>query len=220
MLPCLAQFGGLEKVFLGCAVLGVVLLVVRLILQFIGGDSGVHHDLGGPVDIHTDFGSGPVHDVSGNIHDAGGNVHDPGAHSSEAYLSFKILSFQGLTAFFMMFGLVGLAMMRQTEQGAIPSLLAAVVAGLGTVWVIGLIFREAGTLQSSGNIDLRNAVGLVGETYLTIPPGDIGKVRVTIQERLRIYDAVAIDKAEIKTGQRIRVVDVTPQDMLIVERTE
>jgi membrane-bound ClpP family serine protease len=110
--------------------------------------------------------------------------------------------------------------MKQTEQGAIPSLLAATAAGMGTVWVIGLIFREAGTLQSSGNIDLRNAIGHGGEIYLTIPPADIGKVKITVQERLRIYDAVSIDKAEIKTGQRIRVVDVTPQDVLVVEKAE
>jgi hypothetical protein len=216
MIPCLAQFGGLEKMFVGCAIIGGVLFVVRLILQFVGGESGLHHDFGGGVDIHTDFGAG--HDVSGPAHDVSDPGSDPGLHSSESYLSFKVLSFQGLTAFFMMFGLVGLAMMNQTEQGAIRSLAAALAAGLGTVWVIGLIFREAGSLQCCGNINLKNAIGLEGEIYLTIPPGDIGKVRVTIQERMRIYDAVAADKTEIKTGQRIRILDVTPQDTLVVEK--
>jgi hypothetical protein len=218
MVPCLAQFGGMDKLFIGCAVVGGVLFVVRLILQFMGADHSVGHDIGGGVDIHTDFGSG--HDVSGPAHGVSGNPHDAGMQSGESYLSFKILSFQGLTAFFMMFGLVGLAMMKQTEQGALLSLSAATMAGLGTVWVIGLIFREAGTLQCCGNINLKNAIGLEGETYLTIPPDDIGKVRITIQERMRIYDAVAVDKTEIKTGHRIRIVDVTPQDTLVVERIE
>ncbi len=220
MLPCLAQFGGLEKLFLVCAVIGGVLFVVRLILQFIGADHSIGHDIGGGVDIHTDFGGGGGHHGGSPVHDGSGPAQDPGIHSGEAYLSFKILSFQGLTAFFMMFGLVGLAMMKQTEQGALPSLFLATLAGLGTVWIISLIFREAGALQCCGNINLRNAVGLEGEIYLTIPPADIGKVRLTIQERLRIYDAVAADKTEIKTGQRIRIVDVTPEDMLIVERIE
>jgi hypothetical protein len=218
MIPCLAELGGLEKLFLGCAIVGGILFVARLILQFIGADHGLGDDIGGGIDIHTDFGGGGGHDMAGPAHDVGTPGHDVGHHSSEAYLSFKILSFQGLTAFFMMFGLVGLAMSK-TEQGSIPALLAASVAGLGTVWVIGLIFHEAGTLQCCGNINLRNAIGLEGETYLTIPPGDIGKVRVTVQERLRIYDAVATDKTEIKTGQRIRIVDVTPEDTLVVEKT-
>ncbi len=220
MVPCLAQFGGMEKLFVGCAIVGGVLFVVRLILQFVGADHGIGHDVGGGVDFHADLGGGAGHDLSGPAHDGSGPVPDPGIHSGESYLSFKILSFQGLTAFFMMFGLVGMAMMRQTGQGALLSLSAATAAGLATVWVIGLIFREAGTLQCCGNIDLRNAIGLEGETYLTIPADDIGKVRVTIQERMRIYDAVAADKAEIKTGHRIRIVDVTPQDTLVVEKIE
>ena len=211
MVPCLAQFGGIEKLFIGCAVIGGVLFVVRLILQFMGADHGMGDDIGGGVDVHTDFGGG---------HDVSGNPHDPGLHSGESYLSFKILSFQGLTAFFMMFGLVGLAMMNQTEQGAIRSLLAATVAGMGTVWVISVIFRQAGALQCCGNINLKNAIGLEGEIYLTIPAGDVGKVRLTVQERLRIYDAVAVDKTEIKTGQRIRITDVTPQDTLVVEKIQ
>ena len=138
------------------------------------------------------------------------DVHD-------TYLSFKILSFQGLTAFFMMFGLVGLAMMRETRQGPAAAVVAASLAGFGTVWLIGAIFRKAGALQASGNINLRNAIGQQGEVYLTIPSAGTGKARVTVQERLRIYDAVSTGNDVIRTGQRVRVVDVTPQDVLVVE---
>jgi hypothetical protein len=199
------EFSGIEKLYLVCAVIGGILFVVRLILQFMGGDSGDH-----------DVGAADVGDVDVD----GGFGEDAGADFDDAYLSFKILSFQGLTAFFMMFGLVGLAMMRQTHQSAVTSLLAASVAGLGTVWIIGLIFRKAGSLQASGNIDLANAIGQEGEIYLTIPGSGTGKVKVTVQERLRIYEAISKDKTEIKTGQRVRVVEVTSQGVLIVERIE
>ena len=203
MVAFLEQFEGLEKFFLVCAVAGGVLFVVRLVLQFLGGDTGAHHDMGAPVDM------------------GGGDIHgDTVADSSDAYLSFKILSFQGLTAFFMMFGLVGLAMMRQTQGREILSLAVAVAAGLATVWLIGLIFRKAGGLQSSGNIDMKNAVGQQGEVYLGIPAAGIGKARITVQDRLRIYDAVSKNKTEIKTGQRVRVLEVTPQDVLVVERID
>jgi hypothetical protein len=206
MVASLEQFTGLEKLFLVCAVAGGILFVIRLVLQFLGGDSSGHQDMGSPVDmVHTDVGTGHACD---------------GTSGHDAYLSFKLLSFQGLTAFFMMFGLVGLAMMRQSGQGPVLSLAAATGAGLGTVWIIGLMFRKAGSLQSSGNIDMHNAVGQEGEVYLTIPPAGIGKARVTIQERLRIYDAISKDKTEIKTGQRIRVAEVTPQDVLVVQKIQ
>jgi len=200
-----SQLSGIEKLYLVCAVFGGILFVVRLILQFVGGDGGGDSDVG-DVDL------GDV-DVDGGFEDAGGGMDD-------AYLSFKVLSFQGLTAFFMMFGLVGLAMMRQTDKDTAKSLLAAMAAGLGTVWIIGLIFRKAGSLQASGNINLRNAVGQEGEVYLTIPNAGTGKAKVTVQQRLRIYEAISKDKTEIKTGQRVRIVEVTPQDVLVVEKIE
>jgi len=203
MIAFLEQFEGLEKLFMVCAVAGGVLFAVRLVLQFLGGDTGGHHDISSPVDV------------------GGTDIHgDTAADGSDAYLSFKLLSFQGLTAFFMMFGLVGLAMMRQTDGQEILSLVVALAAGLVTVWFIGLIFRKAGGLQSSGNIDVRNAIGHEGEVYLSIPGAGIGKTKITIQDRLRIYEAVSKDKTEIKTGQRVRVVEVTPQDVLVVEKIE
>jgi hypothetical protein len=201
-----SEFGTMEKLYLVCAVIGGILFVVRLVLQFVGGDGGGDYDAGG-----GDMGGG---DVDGGLaEDVGGDIDD-------AYLSFKILSFQGLTAFFMMFGLVGLAMSRQTAHNATTCMVVALGAGFGTVWIIGLIFRKAAALQASGNIDLRNAIGQEGEIYLTIPNAGTGKARVTVQDRLRIYNAISKDKTEIKTGQRVRVVEVTPQDVLVVEKVE
>jgi hypothetical protein len=202
MMALLEQFAGLEKVFFACAVAGTLLFAVRLLLQFLGSGA-IHHDVGSAVDVaHTDVSTTDTGDGSG---------HD-------TYLSFKLLSFQGLTAFFMMFGWVGLAMMRQSGQGPLASVAAAMVAGLVTVWIISWMFHKAGSLQTSGNIDVRNAVGHEAEIYLTIPAAGIGKAQVTIQERLRIYNAVSRDQSEIKTGQRVRVTEVTPQDVLVVER--
>jgi membrane protein implicated in regulation of membrane protease activity len=215
MVALSIQFSGIETLFLVCAIIGGVLFVVRLALQFIGGDSGGHHDIGGISDV-SDVGDIDIHgaDVHGDFAgDADLDVHD-------TYLSFKILSFQGLTAFFMMFGLVGLAMMRSTDQGPTAALIAASLAGFGTVWVIGAIFRKAGALQASGNINLRNAIGQEGEVYLTIHSAGTGKAKVTVQERLRIYDAVSTGSDEICTGQRVRVVDVTPQEVLVVEKIQ
>ena len=205
-----SEFSTMEKLYLVCAIIGGILFVVRLVLQFVGGDSGSDYDAAaadaGGIDVHGDF------DGHVGSH-AGGDMHD-------AYLSFKILSFQGLTAFFMMFGLVGLAMARQTDRDPTTCMVVALGAGFGTVWIIGLIFRKAGSLQASGNIDLRNAIGQEGEIYLTIPSAGTGKAQVTVQERLGIYNAVTNDKTEIKTGQRVRVVEVTPQDVLVVEKIE
>ena len=48
----------------------------------------------------------------------------------------------------------------------------------------------------------------------------VGAIQVPIQDRLRTYEAVSRDRVEIPTGQRVKVIDVTPQDVLVVERIE
>ena len=183
---------GLDVIFMACAALGGVLFLVQLVIQFAG------------------------HDASADVgpHDPAMLTHDGGAADS----SFKLLSFQGLTAFFMMFGLVGLAMYRQSGAGALWSLVAGLAAGLAAVWVIGKLFSSMRKLQSSGTMDLHKAIGQPGEIYLTIPAGGTGKVQVTVQNRLSVFDAVSRDGAEIKTGVAVKVADLRGANVMVVEK--
>jgi len=180
----------IQKFFLFCAILGGVIFIIRMIFMIAG--------LGG-------------HD----IHDGG--FDHANAHDADA--SFKLLSLQGLTGFFMMFGLVGLGL---SEQPWIPDFLAAaigVVAGLCTVWVIGKVFATMTRLQSDGTLRLSDAIGQQGKVYLTIPAGGTGQVQVAFQGRLMIYDAISSDKEAIKTGEQVVVIDITGGNVLVVEKT-
>ena len=178
----------LDHLFMGCAALGGLLFLVQMILQFLGHDA-------------SDNGMSVHHDVSGT-----------------ADVSFKLLSFQGLTAFFMMFGLVGLAMLRQS--GAAPLLATGVAAGAGllAVWSIGRLLSGLRRLQSSGTLEIRNALGQEGEVYLTIPPGGTGQVRVRVQNQLRTLDAASSATDPVRTGERVRVVSVGVSGVLMVEK--
>lgn len=144
-------------------------------------------------------------------------AEDAGTGGNGAQASFRILSFQGLSAFTTMFGLVGLALSRQQGFPATPAILGGFVAGVATVWVIGRVFIGIGKLESDGTIRLARAVGVVGTVDLTVPPGGVGKVRIIIQDRLRVYDAVSMHTTPLPTGRRVRVIDVTPENSLVVE---
>ncbi len=97
----------IEKVFLISAILGGAIFVVRLILFFIGmGHHGVDADTGFDADV------GHMGEVGHDVGDAHGDLH---GHADETESSFKFISLQGITAFFMMFGLVGLALSRQSK---------------------------------------------------------------------------------------------------------
>lgn len=176
-------FNGVENFFLLCAGIGGFFLVAKFIMGLAGGlmEAELDHDLTGVEAHHADS-------------DAG----------------FKLLSLHGIASFLMMFGLVGLALYRQSHVGTLIALGGAVVAGLGTAWVIGKLFQVAGRMQSSGT--LSPTVGLLASTgtvYLTIPKGGTGRVTINVRNRLREFDAVSIDGEELPTGTAVQVVDVS-----------
>jgi hypothetical protein len=117
-----------------------------------------------------------------------------------------------------MFGLAGLTVMKKADSPAWLAMLAAVGAGLFTMWMIALIFSGLRRCASEGTLVMNNAVGQEGVAYLNIPVGGIGKVQITIQGGLKIFDARSEDAAIIKTGDRVTVKSVTPENMLIVEK--
>lgn len=178
----------LQKFYAACALFGGLLFIIRTILMFVGHDS--------PDDI-----SGDITDIHGN-----------------ADASFKLLSLHSLTAFFMMFGLVALALSRNASLAHGWAVLGGAIAGFFTVWVIGRLFLGMNRLQADGTMRIENAVGQDGEVYLTIIPGKTGQVRVTVQGQLRVFDAVTDAAVELKTGDRIKVVRVSGGNVLVVEK--
>ncbi len=190
MVKAFSDFNGLEVFFLACAVIGGFFVLMKLIMQFVGGDTD------STVDVHGDIGVD--------------------AHHVDSDVGFRLLSMHGISAFFMMFGLVGLALYRQSQVGVFISMIGAVAAGLAAVWVIGKLFQGASRLQSSGTLKTSDAVGSTGTVYLTIPKGGTGRVSINFRNHLREFDASEKDGAELPTGTPIRVVRVNA-NILVVE---
>ena len=187
-----AELNGVEFFFLTCAVIGAVFVVLRLVLLFIG----IETDISGDMDIQLD---------------------EIDIHHADSDVGFKLLSLQSLSAFLLMFGLVGFALYNENREGILISLAGAVAAGLTAVWSIGKLFSLFEKLQSTGTIDLQNALKAEGKVYLDIPENGTGRVLIHIQNRLREYDARAADNKGLKTGEPIRVVQVQG-NLLIVEK--
>jgi membrane protein implicated in regulation of membrane protease activity len=190
VVKAFSDFNGLEVFFLACAVIGGFFVLMKLIMQFVGGDTDT------TVDVHGDIGVD--------------------AHHADSDVGFRLLSMHGISAFFMMFGLVGLALYRQSQVGVFISMIGAVAAGLASVWVIGKLFQGASRLQSSGTLKTSDSVGSTGTVYLTIPKGGTGRVSINFRNHLREFDASEKDGAELPTGTPIRVVRVNA-NILVVE---
>jgi membrane protein implicated in regulation of membrane protease activity len=191
------EMPGDEKMFTFCAAVGGVLFILRLVLMFLGaGDQDADMDLDADVDAHID---------------AAGDV-------GSADFSFKILSLQGLTAFFTMFGLVGLAMKRDSGMSTSWALLGGFLAGLAGVWLVSWVFCLFKKLQDNGTLNYKNALGQEGRIYLKIPANGTGKIEVAVQGRLLVLNARARDQEEIPTDARVKVVEVARGNIMIVEK--
>ncbi len=187
-------WSSIDTFFLTCAAVGGGLFLVRLLLFLLGGGD---HD--GSVDV--------PHDIDGGLHDAQADTNS----------SFRFISLQGLAGFFTMFGLVGLTLTRSAAQAG-WSLLAALAAGLITLWIISKIFSTARSLQADGTLVISNAIDHEGTVYLTIPADGTGQVQVSVQGGLRMFDAASASHERIPTGESVRVVKVVSDKILVVEK--
>lgn len=191
----------IEVIYWASTIIGGTLFILRAAMMLIGGfgDVGVE----GGLDA----------DVSGDLQG------DMAGDHPDADVSFKLLSIQGMTSFFMMFGLVGLALLKANVP-VFFTVVGGIIAGLITVAITGLVFTQMKRLQTEGTINIQKTIGTEGSVYLTIPKNGTGQVQLIAQGSLKIFDAVSSNKHAIATGEKVRVVGVASGNTLIVEQNK
>ena len=183
----LGDVTGVDMLFAASALVGGILFVLYFFLLMIGG-------------IATDIFDGMF-----------GIDVDMGADAS-----FKALTFQGIMAFLMFFGLAGLYVTK-SGGGPSPAIIAGAIAGRASMYATGKLFELFVNLQQDGTVDLPEAIGSKGQVYLRIAADGVGQVTVEVNEAQRTYNAKSEDGAEIATGDFIEVVD-TIGEVLVVKR--
>jgi hypothetical protein len=182
----LGDVTGLDLLFASAALVGGLLFIAWFFLLMIGG-------------------------LAGGLLDGVGVDVDMGAD-----LSFKAFTFQGIVAFVLMFGLVGLALSR-SDMHQMVALLAGTAAGGASMWTMGKMFQVFYSVQSSGNMNIDNAVGMNGTVYMRIKPGEVGQIQVEVQGAMRTLDAVAKDpEAYFKSGETVTVKEIIAGRMVVV----
>jgi len=186
-------FGDFAPWFTAPALLGTGFLMIQLVLGEIGGDGALDMDL--DVDIDGDH---------------------PGAE-------FGWLSLQSISAFFMGYGWIGFAAYRFLDVGFTGAAMIAVLAGIGVAWLMVWLLRSFLKLQNNTNVSIRQARGMVGEVYVTVPPEGTGRGEVVLIINNSRHSYSAIQGGEnasepIVTHTRVKVRDVdTASNILIVE---
>lgn len=191
-----------QQIFLCIAIPATLLLIVLIVMMLVGfGDN----DVDGDADIADDF-------------DGEGDADATDSDTPDAGLSFFTL--RGIVSMLSIMGWSGLIFL-DAEMGlpTAAGVAISVALGLLTLFLVALAMKGISKLQSSGNLDLRNAIGKVGQVYLTIPADgtSAGKVNLTVQEQFKEFTAITTAKEPLKTGQYVRVVSVSESGVLVVE---
>ena len=222
----------LDTLFLMAAVVGGTVMVCQFLMTMLGlgddgGDFGGDGDVGGDVGVDVgDFdGGGADFDGSGDM-DIDGDHHTPihqaadadVDHPSSSWL-FQVLSFRTIVAALTFFGLGGAWSSSSGHEPAL-SLVIALAAGGGAMFGMYHLMRAIYGFQSSGNVDIRNAVGQPAKIYIPVPSAGEGKgkVQVSLQGRTMEYEAITDEDEKLSTGENVIVEEIVGNDIVKVMR--
>jgi hypothetical protein len=205
-----------QTIYWVCAIAGCTLVGIQVVLQVFGlfdtdvDVDGAHAD----VDVgHVDVDAGHA-DVA---HAADGHIDDVQGHGN---VLFGVLSFKALCAFAGIFGLVGLILIDR-DVGTGGRVAAAAGAGFVGMLGVGWMMRSLSRLQSSGTVDIRNAVGRRGTVYLPIPGANTGQGKVTVSVQGRLMEFAAVTDGEaLATGTHVTVLAVQGETLKVVSEQE
>ena len=129
-----------------------------------------------------------------------------------------IFTVRGVTSMLCITGWVAVALLETSLPQGI-SIAIAILCGVATLIGMAYLMRAVYRLQSSGNIDVENCIGKIGEVYIPIPSSGngAGKVNLTVQEKFSEFSAITTCGDQLKTGSFVRVVAVGPSGVLVVE---
>ena len=192
-----------------------LVFVIQTVMTFLGAAGDSDFDINSDSDTG---GPGDMSDASDGSLDVGTDVDASAHEAAHPGTGMNLLTFRNLINFLLGFGWTAILL-----QDSVPSvslrMLIAIVVGVALVALVMLLFKWLTGMQESGTINVyKSAVDCQGTVYLTIPgerAGE-GKVQITINNAVREYAALT-DGPALKTGTRIRVVDVVSASTLLVE---
>ena len=183
-----------------------LVFVIQTVMTFLGaaGDSDF--------DINSDM------DAGGDVADTSVGADSAAHEAAHAGSGMNLLTFRNFINFLIGFGWTAILLQKSVPATGLRMLISIAV-GVVLVILVMLLFKWLTDMQETGNINVyKSAVDCQGTVYLTIPgerAGE-GKVQITINNAVREYAALT-DGPALKTGTRIRVVDVVSASTLLVE---
>lgn len=238
----LQSLSTLEYAMLILAVPATLILVLQTLLLLLGlhqdsdgdldGDADADMEVGWDADLDGDGipdgidldGDGIPDDLEVEMDSDtdGGVIPDDGdgdGGSPGLFEGLKLFTLRGVIAFLAIFGWGSLWLLRMGMHPVL-ALFLGVAMGVWAMVMVALLLRVALRLQDDGTIQSKNALGLSGTVYLTVPAQrrGAGKVNLLVQEQLTEFSAVTDDPDPLPTGAEALVVGLSGKNTLVVTR--
>ena len=174
-------------VFWGCLIGGMIFSLVSLF-----GIHGAHHG------IHAGH-----HDFSGAHH---------GGHSHFAHFLNPLTIVGGITAF----GGAGILLTKYTTLSEYPLLAFAIISALLISVAVHTFFvKPLSKAESSIGFSMSDIVGKTARVTIPIPANGYGEVMISIGGGNNCQIATSHDEQEIRSGQRVVIVEVRNHAVIV-----
>ena len=189
------SLSGFQQVMFIIAVSSTAVMLIFLVLMLIGIDGTDFDGVDAP-DLDVDFlNDEPLSGIGG----------------------LRILTLKGILAF-LSIGAWSAYIFVDVMKPIFASLIG-IVLGLIAAYLQALAYRAMMKLESSGNIDYKNAIGKTGTVYMRVPKMNSGKGKITVvvQERYAEIDAVTEEDEDILPKTSIIVTGLLDATTLIIK---
>ena len=120
-------------------------------------------------------------------------------------ISFNFFSIQSILAFFMGFGWMGYAGIKQFGMSTAQHLTVSILVGLVFMIITSSLFFMVKKLEKNVKKDKATAVNHTGKAYTTFAPKGNGQIEIEINGQLTVCDAINESEEEIKAFENIKV---------------
>lgn len=134
-------------------------------------------------------------------------------------MSFNFISIQSVIAFFMGFGWMGYAALKQFELTQLIAVCSAFVVGFIFMFITAYLMFMVKKLEKTVKKDKTTAVGKVGKAYTSFEAKTQGQIEIDINGQLTIAEAINATEEHINSFEVIKVVKVL-DDILYIEKLE
>lgn len=134
-------------------------------------------------------------------------------------IGIQFFTFKNVMAFFTLFGWTGVVCLDNGLSNFV-SVIIAFIAGLLMMTFMAFLFYWISKLAEDGSLKINNAIGAIGEVYLSIGAdrSKIGKISIDVQGSRRELSALTDDNIDLKQGDVIKVLGVVSGEILLVEK--